>query len=40
MTYDLTALSEAGAEQLTAFAAGYGDYIRGWSAEIARAIGE
>jgi hypothetical protein len=40
VTYDLTALSEAGAEQLTAFAAGYGDYIRGWSAEIARAIGE
>ncbi|MBO2450417.1 hypothetical protein J4573_25165 [Actinomadura barringtoniae] len=37
VTYDLTALSAAAEPALEEFAAGYGDFLKGWEAAIAEA---
>lgn len=39
VTYDLTALSEHGAERLAAFAAGYDAFMEHWRHAIAHAVG-
>ena len=39
VTYDLTALSEAGEQQLEMFATGYAGYLRSWQDDIAAALG-
>ena len=38
VTYELTALSDAGEQQLREFADGYPEFLRGWQDTIAAAL--